>query len=70
MCIRDRKQVFEEDLYAMVESEKNFQKKMPINLIDLSLRCGQEKNAEAKLKLEIFGEKKSIKKCLLNSFMS
>ena len=52
-----KKQVFEEDLYAMVESEKNFQKKMPINLIDLSLKCGQGKNAEAKLKLEIFGEK-------------
>ena len=57
-----KKQVFEEDLYAMVESEKNFQKKMPINLIDLSLKCGQGKNAEAKLKLEIFGEKKLIKK--------
>ena len=57
-----KKQVFEEDLYAMVESEKNFQKKMPINFIDLSLKCGQGKNAEAKLKLEIFGEKKSIKK--------
>ena len=56
-----KKQVFEEDLYAMVESEKNFQKKMPINLIDLSLKCGQGKNAEAKLKLEIFGEKKLIK---------
>ena len=46
----------------MVENEKNFQKKMPINLIDLSLKCGQGKNAEAKLKLEIFGEKKLIKK--------
>ncbi len=57
-----KKQVFEEDLYAMVESEKNFQKKMPINLIDLSLKCGQGKNAEAKLKLEIFGEKKLVKK--------
>ncbi len=57
-----KKQVFEEDLYAMVESEKNFQKKMPINLIDLSLKCGKGKNAEAKLKLEIFGEKKLIKK--------
>ncbi len=56
-----KKQVFEEDLYAMVESEKNFQKKMPINLIDLSLKCGQGKNAEAKLKLEIFGEKRLIK---------
>ena len=57
-----KKQVFEEDLYAMVESEKNFQKKMPIDLINLSLKCGQGKNAEAKLKLEIFGEKKVIKK--------
>ena len=57
-----KKQVFEEDLYAMVESEKNFQKKLPIDLIDLSLKCGQGKNAEAKLKLEIFGEKKEIKK--------
>ena len=57
-----KKQVFEEDLYAMVESEKNFQKKMPIDLIDLSLKCGQGKSSEAKLKLEIFGEKKVIKK--------
>ena len=57
-----KKQVFEEDLYAIVESEKNFQKKMPIDLIDLSLKCGQGKDAEAKLKLEIFGEKKVIKK--------
>ena len=46
----------------MVESEKNFQKKMPIDLIDLSLKCGRGKNAEAKLKLEIFGENKVIKK--------
>ncbi len=57
-----KKQVFEEDLYAIVDSEKNFQKKMPIDLIDLSLKCGQGKNSEAKLKLEIFGEKKVIKK--------
>ncbi len=57
-----KKQVFEEDLYAIVESEKNFQKKMPIDLIDLSLKCGKGKNSEAKLKLEIFGEKKIIKK--------
>ena len=35
---------------------------MPIDLIDLSLKCGQGMNAEAKLKLEIFGEKKVIKK--------
>ena len=35
---------------------------MPIDLIDLSLKCGQGKSSEAKLKLEIFGEKKVIMK--------
>ncbi len=57
-----KKQVFEEDLYALIESEKNFQKKMYIELIDLSIKCGKGKDAEAILKLDVFGEEKLIKK--------
>ena len=36
-----KKQVFEEDLYALIDDEKNFQKKNYIELIDLSLKCIQ-----------------------------
>ncbi|MFL2661449.1 MAG: 2-isopropylmalate synthase [Alphaproteobacteria bacterium] len=57
-----KKQIFEEDLYALVDSEKNFQKKSFIELIDLQVNCGSSKVSEAKLKLNIFGEKKTITK--------
>jgi len=57
-----KKQVFEEDLYALVEDEQNFQKKMYLELIELSLNCGTNKESQATLKLNIFGEQKTIKK--------
>ena len=57
-----KKQVFEEDIYALIDDEKNFKKKNYIELLDLSLKCGTIKESEATLKLNVFGEKKTIKK--------
>ncbi len=57
-----KKQVFEEDLIALVESENKHPSNMFIDLIDMSLKCGKGKNSEAVLKLNVFGEKKEIKK--------
>ena len=57
-----KKQVFEEDLYALVEDVQNFQKKMFLELIDLKLNCGTNKESQATLKLNIFGDQKTIKK--------
>jgi 2-isopropylmalate synthase len=56
-----KKQVFEEDIFALVEDEQSVQKKMFIKLIDLFLTCGTGRKSEAKLNLNIFGEKKIIK---------
>ena len=39
-----KKQVFEEDLYTLVDNEKNLKKKLNIELIDLSVKCGTIKN--------------------------
>ena len=57
-----KKQIFEEDLYTLVDNEQKFQKKMNIELIDLSVNCGSSKKSEAKIKLNIFGEIKTIKR--------
>ncbi len=57
-----KKQVFEEDLYSLIENEQNFQKKMFIELIELSLNCGSNKKSNALIALNAFGEKKTIKK--------
>ena len=54
-----KKQVFEEDIYALIDDEKNFKKKNYIELLDLSLKCGTIKESEATLKLNVFGEKKT-----------
>ena len=57
-----KKQIFEEDIYALVESEKKLTNKMFIELIDMSLKCGKGKDSQATLKLDVFGEKKIIRK--------
>ena len=56
-----KKQVFEEDILTLIESEQNLHNKNYIELIDLSLKCGTKRKSEAKLKLNVFGEKKIIK---------
>ncbi len=57
-----KKQVFEEDLYSLIENQQNFQKKMFIEFLELSLTCGSKKKSEACLVLNTFGEKKTIKR--------
>ena len=56
-----KKQVFEEDILALIENEQNYKKINYIELKDLFLKCGTNQESEAKLKLNIFGEKKIIK---------
>ena len=57
-----KKQIFEEDLYSLVDNEQKFMKKLNVELLNLSVKCGTDKESEAKIKLNIFGETKTIKK--------
>ena len=52
-----KKQIFEEDLLAIADSEQSSSNKNIIEFVDLSLKCGHKCKAEALIKINYFGKK-------------
>ncbi len=52
-----KKQIFEEDIYALVDQEHKISKKDQLEFLDLSLSCGSNKNSKANVVVNYFGKK-------------
>jgi len=55
-----KKQVYEEDIYALIDDEENFKSKTFVRLINLGLNCGFNKQSKAEIIVSYFG--KNIKR--------
>ena len=56
--LRIKKQIFEEDLLALADEEQVISSKRFIELLDIKINCGLNKQSKAKVKLNIKDEKK------------
>jgi len=57
-----KKQIFEEDIYALVDDEQNLLKKRAIDFLGLTLSCGYKSKSKAKISINYLG-KKITKEC-------
>jgi 2-isopropylmalate synthase len=58
-----KKQIFEEDLLALADEEQVISSKRFIELLDIKINCGLNKQSKAKVKLNIKDEKKQTEIC-------
>ena len=57
-----KKQIYEEDLLALIDDKGNSLTKDYLELLDISISCGSSKKASAKIKIKIFDKIKFLKK--------
>ena len=57
-----KKQIYDEDLLALIDDKGSSSTKEYLELIDISISCGSSKKASAKIKIKIFDKIKILKK--------